>query len=165
MKRAQIETAKEILANVLHVRPSVVEDMIQRKLEERSQAVEAGASLRGRAMACHVLPGWIDMGRSFESVRMWREGRIRPLDQGSWAMKEGVSSLRSEMTKEHSSEAFYALDDQLGAALFSVLVELIKEFDKSDEDKESIPQIFKSDLHMQPNAPSGNCIPISVTQQ
>lgn len=31
------------------------------------------------------------------------------------------------MAKMHSSEAFYALDDQLEAAIFSVLVELMKE--------------------------------------
>jgi len=30
------------------------------------------------------------------------------------------------MAKEHSSEDFYALDDPLEAAVFSVLVEMIK---------------------------------------
>jgi hypothetical protein len=33
----------------------------------------------------------------------------------------------AEMAKKHSSEAFYALDDPLEAALFSVLVEIMKE--------------------------------------
>ena len=33
----------------------------------------------------------------------------------------------AEMAKKHSSEAFYALDDPLEAAVFSVLVEMIKE--------------------------------------
>lgn len=33
----------------------------------------------------------------------------------------------AEMAKEHSSEAFYALDDPLEAAVFSVLVEMLKE--------------------------------------
>jgi hypothetical protein len=36
------------------------------------------------------------------------------------------------MAKKHSSEAFYALDDLLEAAVFSVLVELLKEMDKSN---------------------------------
>jgi len=36
------------------------------------------------------------------------------------------------MARKHSSEAFYALDDPLEAAVFSALVELIKEKDVSD---------------------------------
>lgn len=32
----------------------------------------------------------------------------------------------AEMAKRHSSEAFYALDDPLEAAVFSVLVEMMK---------------------------------------
>ena len=32
----------------------------------------------------------------------------------------------AEMAKKHSSEAFYALDDPLEAAVFSVLVEMLK---------------------------------------
>ena len=34
------------------------------------------------------------------------------------------------MPKKHSREAFYALDDPLEAAVFSVLVEMLKERDK-----------------------------------
>ena len=34
------------------------------------------------------------------------------------------------MARKHSSEAFYALDDPLEAAVFSVLVEMLKEMDK-----------------------------------
>ncbi|VVB71694.1 Uncharacterised protein [uncultured archaeon] len=37
------------------------------------------------------------------------------------------------MVKKHSSEAFYILDDPLEAAVFSVLVEMIKE--SSEENK------------------------------
>ena len=33
----------------------------------------------------------------------------------------------AEMAKKHSSEAFYAFDDPLEAAVFSVLVEMMKE--------------------------------------
>ncbi len=32
----------------------------------------------------------------------------------------------AEMAKKHSSEAFYAMDDPLEAAIFSVLVEMMK---------------------------------------
>ncbi len=39
-KALELESAKEILAEVFHVRPSMVEDMIQMRLEERSLAVE-----------------------------------------------------------------------------------------------------------------------------
>jgi hypothetical protein len=35
-KVLELETAKEILAEVFHARPGEVEEMIQRKLEERS---------------------------------------------------------------------------------------------------------------------------------
>ena len=40
------------------------------------------------------------------------------------------------MAKKHSSEAFYALDDPLEAAVFSVLVELVKKIDKNDRENE-----------------------------
>jgi hypothetical protein len=39
------------------------------------------------------------------------------------------------MAKIHSSEAFYAFDDPLEAAIFSVLVELMRELDKGDADQ------------------------------
>ena len=35
----------------------------------------------------------------------------------------------AEMAKKHSSEAFYALDDPLEAAVFSALVEMMRERD------------------------------------
>lgn len=38
----------------------------------------------------------------------------------------------AEMAKKHSSEAFYALDDPLEAAVFSVLVEMMKK--RSEEE-------------------------------
>jgi type I site-specific restriction-modification system R (restriction) subunit len=43
----------------------------------------------------------------------------------------------AEMAKKHSSEAFYALDDPLEAAVFSILLELIKEMDKAHRENES----------------------------
>ena len=39
----------------------------------------------------------------------------------------------AEMAKKHSSEAFYALDDPLEAAVFSVLVEMMKEAGRGKE--------------------------------
>ena len=38
------------------------------------------------------------------------------------------------MAKRHTSEGFYAFDDPLEAALFSVLVELLKERDRGRDD-------------------------------
>ncbi len=42
--------------------------------------------------------------------------------------KEGqvYGQMIAEMAKKHSSKAFYALDDPLEAAVFSVLVEITK---------------------------------------
>ena len=40
----------------------------------------------------------------------------------------------ADMAKKHSSEAFYALDDPLEAAVFSVLVELLKELERRREE-------------------------------
>jgi len=74
------------------------------------------------------------MGRSFESVRMgvkevssrWaRAGRALKKDDQAYAQK------LAEMAKKHSSEAFYALDDPLEAAIFSVLIELLSEREDS----------------------------------
>ena len=69
------------------------------------------------------------MGRSFTSVRMG----VKELT-GRWARV--ARALREEdrvyaerviaMAKQHSSEAFYAFDDPLEAAVFSVLIELCK---------------------------------------
>ena len=38
------------------------------------------------------------------------------------------------MAKRHASEGFYAFDDPLEAAVFSVLVELLKERDRGRDD-------------------------------
>ena len=77
------------------------------------------------------------MGRSFESVRMgagavadrWLKARraLRPQDQK-------YAKRLAEMAKAHTSEAFYALDDPLEAAVFSVLIEILRELEESDVD-------------------------------
>jgi hypothetical protein len=74
------------------------------------------------------------MGRSFESIRQGvKDVSVRWL-KASKALKKDdqVYGLKlSEMAKKHSSEAFYALDDPPEAAVFSVLLELVKEMDKA----------------------------------
>lgn len=73
------------------------------------------------------------MGRSFESVRMGvKEISTRWLKTSKALKKEDqVYGQRiAEMAKMHSSEAFYALDDPLEAAVFSVLVEMMKELNE-----------------------------------
>ena len=75
------------------------------------------------------------MGRSFESVRQGvKEVSARWLKASKALKKEDqVYGLKlSEMAKKHSSEAFYALDDPLEAAVFSVLLEMVKEMDKAN---------------------------------
>ena len=51
----ELETAKEILAEVFHARPGEVEEMIQRLRSGEERNLAGGA--RGRAVACDVLPG------------------------------------------------------------------------------------------------------------
>jgi hypothetical protein len=66
------------------------------------------------------------MGRCFESVRMGaKEVSARRL-KASRALKreDQIYGQRlTEMVKKHSTEAFYAFDDPLEAAIFSVLIE------------------------------------------
>lgn len=70
------------------------------------------------------------MGRSFESVRMGVRAVSARWARAGRAMKKEDQVYAHElarMVKMHSSEAFYALDDPLEAAVFSVLIELLKE--------------------------------------
>ena len=67
------------------------------------------------------------MGRSFESVRMGVNDLSLRWSKASRALKEDQSYAKNcRHGKKHSSEAFYALDDPLEAAVFSVLIELLK---------------------------------------
>ena len=78
------------------------------------------------------------MGRSFESVRMGAKDVSARWLKASRALKKEdqfFGQKLAEMARMHSSEAFYALDDPLEAAVFSVLVELIKELDKQKQKK------------------------------
>lgn len=69
------------------------------------------------------------MGRSFESVRMGAKDVSARWLKASRALKkedQEYGQRLAEMAKKHSSEAFYAFDDPLEAAVFSVLVEMMK---------------------------------------
>ena len=75
------------------------------------------------------------MGRSFESIRQGVKDVSARWLKASRALKkeDQVYGQRlAEMANKHSSEAFYALDDPLEAAVFSVLVEMLKETNRAD---------------------------------
>jgi hypothetical protein len=78
------------------------------------------------------------MGRSFESVRMGAKDLSARWLKASRALKKEdqiYGQKLAEMAKKHSSEAFYALDDPLEAAVFSVLVELLRELENDREEQ------------------------------
>ena len=86
------------------------------------------------------------MGRSFESVRMGiKEVSARWSRAGRGLRKEDQICGRklSDMAKKHSSEAFYALDDPLEAAVFSALIETLKEIEDMHEEIRTIYKIQK----------------------
>jgi len=77
------------------------------------------------------------MGRSFESVRMGVKDVSLRWVKASRALKKEdqiYGQMVALMAKKHSSEAFYALDDPLEAAVFSVLVEMKKEQERRQEE-------------------------------
>jgi hypothetical protein len=77
------------------------------------------------------------MERSFESVRMGIKDVSARWLKASRALKKEdqiYGQMAALMAKKHSSEAFYALDDPLEAAVFSVLVELLRELEKRREE-------------------------------
>lgn len=85
-------------------------------------------------MAGDILSGELEMGRSFESIRMGIQDVSARWLKASRALKKEdqiYGQKLAEMAKKHVSEAFYALDDPLEAAVFSVLVEMLKEADKA----------------------------------
>lgn len=77
------------------------------------------------------------MGRSFESIRMCvKDVSARWLKASKALKKEDqiYGQMLAEMAMKHSSESYYALDDPLEAAVFSVLVELVKGMGEVDND-------------------------------
>jgi hypothetical protein len=94
------------------------------------------------------------MGRSFESVRMGvKEVSVRWAKAGRALKKDDqiYATKLSDMAKKHSSEAFYAMDDPLEAAVFSVLVEMLKEMKEMEENNGSY-----IDRHQAPGASGQN---------
>jgi len=80
------------------------------------------------------------MGRSFESVRMGAAEVSARWARAGRAMKKEDQAYAQElaaMAKKHSSEAFYALDDPLEAAVFSALIELMKKVEEQGEGKKN----------------------------
>ena len=72
------------------------------------------------------------MGRSFESVRMgMKELSERWLRARRALMREdqAYAERLAEMAKRHASEGFAAFDDPLEAAVFSALIEILRELD------------------------------------
>jgi hypothetical protein len=73
------------------------------------------------------------VGRSFESVRMTSKDVSARWLEASRAMKKEeqiYGHKLAEMAEMHVCEGFYAFDDSIEAAIFSVLVELMKEVKK-----------------------------------
>jgi len=78
-------------------------------------------------------------GRSFASVRQGVKSTADRWDRSSRALKKDdrpYGERLVELAKRHASEAFYGCDDPLEAAVFSVLVELIKEQAKREQTEE-----------------------------
>jgi hypothetical protein len=82
------------------------------------------------------------MGRSFDSIRLgvkntsdrWmRVRRAMQKDDQIYAEK------LAEMAKKHASAGFSAFDDPLEAAVFSVLVEMLKEMDHPPASRRRFP--------------------------
>ncbi|HUU76662.1 MAG TPA: hypothetical protein VMW63_11340 [Methanoregulaceae archaeon] len=70
------------------------------------------------------------MGRSFASVRMGVKDLAGRWQRAARRLPEpdrGYALRLVEMAKRHSSEAFYAFDDPLEAAFFSIMIEFLKE--------------------------------------
>jgi hypothetical protein len=71
----------------------------------------------------------LDMGRTFESVRQGVKSIADRWARSSRFLREEdrrYGEKLAKLAKMHSSEAFIACDDPLEAAVFSVLVEIIK---------------------------------------
>ena len=78
------------------------------------------------------------MGRSLQEREDYVQGCFDQVTGGQGGGYEeggtGPGQRLAQMAKMHSSEGFYALDDPLEAAVFSVLVELMKEVKRRNAD-------------------------------
>jgi hypothetical protein len=77
-------------------------------------------------------------GRSFASVRQGVKSTADHWARSSRALKKDDQPYGEklvELAKRHASEAFYGCDDPLEAAVFSVLVEMIKKQEQQEQDQ------------------------------
>jgi len=78
------------------------------------------------------------MGRSFASIRQGVKNTADHWSRSSRALKKDDQPYGErlvELATMHSSEAFYGCDDPLEAAVFSVLVEMLKKQEQQEEEK------------------------------
>jgi hypothetical protein len=70
------------------------------------------------------------MGRSFQSVRMGVQRVTDRWERAACAMRDDDAACAGQlvtMAKMYSSEAFYAFDDPLEAAIFSIFIRMCRE--------------------------------------
>ncbi|MCP1662260.1 MAG: hypothetical protein D5R99_01480 [Methanocalculus sp. MSAO_Arc1] len=82
------------------------------------------------------------MGRSIGSVRQGGNDLARRWERAARSVRkeeQGSARRLAAMVRAHTGEAFYAFDDPLEAAVWSVLLELVKEADALEQaaDEES----------------------------
>jgi hypothetical protein len=81
------------------------------------------------------------MGRSFTSIRQGVKSTADHWARSSRALKkedQPYGERLVELAKKHSSEAFYGCDDPLEAAVFSVLIEMIKKQEQPEQEKNDV---------------------------
>jgi len=81
------------------------------------------------------------MGRSFTSIRQGVKSTADHWARSSRALKkedQPYGERLVDLAKKHSSEAFYGCDDPLEAAVFSVLIEMIKKQEQPEQEKNDV---------------------------
>ncbi|MCX6681701.1 MAG: hypothetical protein NTY71_01770 [Methanoregula sp.] len=81
------------------------------------------------------------MGRSFTSIRQGVKSTADHWARSSRALKkedQPYGEKLVKLAKKHSSEAFYGCDDPLEAAVFSVLIEMIKKQEQPEQEKNDV---------------------------
>jgi hypothetical protein len=81
------------------------------------------------------------MGRSFTSIRQGVKSTADHWARSSRALKkedQPYGEKLVKLAKKHSSEAFYGCDDPLEAAVFSVLIEMIKKQEQTEQGKNDV---------------------------
>lgn len=81
------------------------------------------------------------MGRSFTSIRQGVKSTADHWARSSRALKkedQPYGEKLVKLAKRHASEAFYGCDDPLEAAVFSVLIEMIKKQEQPEQGKNDV---------------------------